>query len=124
MRVLLVEDDRDSALTLLALLRDDHHAAEAVHTFADALRAIVDFDPDAVLIDIGLPDGSGYELAREIRTRLGDARPYLVAVTGSNKGSDKALAHMLGFNEHLGKPYDPARLLTLLRDRKNALIDD
>lgn len=119
-RVLVVEDDRDSALTLVALLREESFDAKSVYTFQDAVNTIDKFEPDAVLIDIGLPDRSGYELARKIRQRFGDKRRYLVAVTAWNKSSDKILAQLAGFNEHVGKPYDPARLLALLRSAREA----
>ncbi len=120
--MLVVEDERDAVLSLLALLRDEGHDAKAVYKSADVWMLIGMFDPDVLLIDIGLPDRSGYELAQEIRKRFGDEKPYLIAVTAWNKGSDKVLAKIAGFNEHMGKPYDPNELLRLLAEYKTAAL--
>lgn len=116
MRVLVVEDERDAALTLLSLLRDEGHEARGVYKAGDVWDILFRFDPDALLIDIGLPDRSGYELAQELRKRFGEGRPYLVAVTAWNQSSDKLLAKISGFNDHFGKPYDPKELLRRLAD--------
>lgn len=119
----MVEDDRDAAATLLALLRDEGHAAETVHKAGDVWHTVPRFDPDVVLIDIGLPDRSGYEVAQKIRGRFGDDKPYLIAVTAWNKRSDKILAKLAGFNDHIGKPYDPNDLLRLLADFKSSGVN-
>ena len=120
LRVLVVEEDRDTVLSLLALLREEGHDAKAVYKSADVWMLIGMFDPDVLLIDIGLPDKSGYELAQEIRKRFGEEKPYLIAVTAWNKSSDKILAQIAGFNEHVGKPYDPNALLRLLAEYKTS----
>src|SRR5437868_4352647 len=119
LRVLVVEDDYDAASTLLALLSDEGHEAKGVYKASDVWHTVPRFDPDVVLIDIGLPDRSGYEVAQKIRRRFGDDRPYLIAVTAWTKGSDKILAKLAGFNEHVGKPYDPNKLLRLLANLKS-----
>ena len=118
LRVLVVEDDRDTVLSLLALLREENHEARAVYKVADVWDAMDGFDPDMLLVDIGLPDRSGYELAQEIRKRFGEKHPVLIAVTAWNKSSDKILAKIAGFDEHVGKPYDPSYLLGLLNELK------
>ena len=122
LRVLIVEDDRDTVLSLLALLRDEGYEAKAVYKSADVWTLIGLFDPDVLLIDIGLPDGSGYELAQEIRKRFGEENPFLIAVTAWNQGSDKILAKIAGFNEHVGKPYDPNELLRLVAEYKGLAL--
>jgi CheY-like chemotaxis protein len=115
LRVLVVDDDRDSVLTLMALLRDEGYDAKGAYTAKDALKSLQGFDPDAVLLDISLPDMSGWDVAREIRQICGDRRPLLVAVTGAYKMSaDRVLAQMAGFNEYVTKPYDPDQLLRLI----------
>jgi DNA-binding response OmpR family regulator len=114
LRVMIVDDDRDTVLTLSALLRSEGHETKGVGTAAELWRIVDDFDPDVVLLDIGLPDRSGYEVARKLRERFGAPRPKLIAVTGWNKGSDKILAEIAGFDHHVGKPYDPNLLLALV----------
>jgi DNA-binding response OmpR family regulator len=114
LRVLVVDDDRDSLTTLQVLMRDEGYDTRSATTAEQTWNAIRTFDPDVVLLDIGLPDRNGYDVAREIRSRFG-TRPTLIAVTGWNKASDKMLAELAGFDHHLGKPYEPQRLLDLLK---------
>ena len=79
-------------------------------------RCVVsDFDPDAVILDIHLPELSGWEVARAIRARHGLERPMLIGVSGEYKqGADRILSEILGFDHYLLKPYNPNDLLTLL----------
>jgi len=114
LRVLIVDDEKDTVLTLMALVRSDGHESRGAANAAEVWRCVDDFDPDVVLLDIGLPDRSGYEVARELRQRFGEERPKLIAVTGWNKGSDRILAQIAGFDHHVGKPYDPSALLALI----------
>ena len=115
LRVLVVDDDRDEVLTLVALLRDEGYEARGAYRGKDVLDLVRDFDPQAVLLDIGLPDLNGYEAARMVRNRYGSASPLLIAVTGWKKASDRLLAQLAGFDHHVAKPYDPQLLLSLLR---------
>jgi DNA-binding response OmpR family regulator len=116
-RVLIVEDDKDTALSLLMLLRSDGYEASAVGSAKAMWNSVGDFEPDVLLIDINLPDRNGYDLVRDLHRTYGNGapRPALIAVTGWNKGSDKILAELAGFDHHVGKPYDPDSLLALLR---------
>ena len=108
LRVLVVDNDRDTVLTLMALMRDEGHEVKGAYTGKDALGSLHSFDPDAVLLDISLPDLNGWDVAREIRRLSGDRRPLLIAVTGAyKKSADRVLAQMAGFNEYVTKPYDP-----------------
>jgi CheY-like chemotaxis protein len=115
LRVLVVDDDRDEVLTLVALLRDEGYDARGAHRGKDVLDLVRDFDPHAVLLDIGMPDLNGYEAARLVRGRYGSASPLLIAVTGWKKASDRLLAELAGFDHHVAKPYDPQLLLSLLK---------
>lgn len=115
LRVLVVDDDRDEVLTLVALLRDEGHEARGAYRGKEVLELVRDFDPQAVLLDIGMPDLNGYEAARQIRSRYGSASPLLIAVTGWKKASDRLLAQLAGFDHHVAKPYDPQLLLSLLK---------
>jgi PAS domain S-box-containing protein len=101
-RVLIVDDDVDSANTLAMLLKVAGHATEAVYAAHEALERVITFGPDAVLIDIGLPDMNGYELARRMRAQGGSVQ--LIAVTGYGHPDDFARSHAAGFDAHLVKP--------------------
>jgi CheY-like chemotaxis protein len=116
LRVLVVEDDADTVRSLMLLLRSEGHEAAGVGSAKAMWEAIHSWEPDAVLLDISLPDASGYQVARELRRRFGEEaeKPLLVAVTAWNKGSDKVLAQIAGFDYHLGKPYNPQQLLAIL----------
>ena len=113
-RVLLADDDRDSAATLGALLELEGYEVRAVHGGQEALDAAREFKPHVVLLDIGMPKVTGYEAARRLRQRYGDDCPVLVAVTAWKQASDKILASLAGFDHHVAKPYEPAELLRLL----------
>jgi CheY-like chemotaxis protein len=113
LRVLIADDDRDNVLMLMEVLRDEGHDTKGVYDGDAVLDAITLFRPDAVLLDIGMPQRTGYELARYLRKRFGDAIT-LIAVTGWSKHSDKILATLAGFDHHIAKPYDPQALVQLL----------
>jgi DNA-binding response OmpR family regulator len=120
LRVLIADDDRDSVLTLMMLLRHEGHEVRGVYTGNQAMAAIRGFDPDVVLLDIALPELSGWEVARNIRTRHGAERPMLIGISGEYKhGSDRILSEILGFDHYLVKPYAPADLLALLEPLRN-----
>ena len=120
LRVLIADDDRDSVLTLMMLLRDEGHEVRGVYTGRQAMDAMRGFDPDLVLLDIALPELSGWEVARNIRSRHGSQRPILIGISGEYKhGSDRVLSEILGFDHYLVKPYAPADLLALLKPLRN-----
>jgi CheY-like chemotaxis protein len=115
LRVLVADDDRDEVLTLVALLREEGHETHAAYGGRDVMRMVREFAPDVVLLDIGMPDRNGYDLARQITLRYADRRPRLIAVTAWTKPSDRMLSEMAGFDHHVPKPYDPRELLSLIR---------
>lgn len=114
LRILVVDDEKDAVLMLTTILRDEGHEVVGLYRGDEVMDVAREFHPDAVLLDIGMPDLSGYEVARKLRSRYGDERPFLVAVTGWTQASDKMLAHIVGFNHHLPKPCDPNALLEVL----------
>ena len=115
LRVLIVDDERDIVLTLSALLADEGYQVRGVYKGLDALDAMRDFDPHIVLIDLALPDMSGWEVARRIRASYGDERHKLISITGRYKqSSDRMLGQIAGFNYFMDKPCDPQALVTLL----------
>ena len=116
LRILIAEDDRDAATMLQMLLLEDGHEVHGVSSGRQVMGAVIDFDPDVVLLDINLPGRNGWEVARAIRERSGRQRPVLIGVSGEYKhGADRILAEVLGFDHYLIKPYPPADLARLLR---------
>jgi two-component system, sensor histidine kinase len=107
-RVLVVDDNVDAATSLAAFLQLDGHQAQAVHSGKAALEAITTFTPDVVLLDIGLPEMDGYEVAQRIRA--GGSCVRLIALTGYGQAEDIERTHSAGFDAHLVKPVDFAAL--------------
>ena len=115
LRILVADDERDTVSTLTLILQDEGHEVHAVHRGPEVLRAVLALDPDAVLLDIGLPELSGHEVARKIRECCGETRPMLIGISGRYKrGADKSLAHLNGMNHYLVKPFDPNAILAFL----------
>lgn len=115
LRIVLADDDRDATLSLSTLLKLEGYEVRHVYDGGATLEAVREFEPDLVLVDIGMPKLSGYDVARHVRERYGKQRPVLVALTGWKQASDKILATLAGFHHHVAKPYDPAALLALIR---------
>jgi CheY-like chemotaxis protein len=118
LRVVVADDERDAVLTLGLLLRSEGMEVRLVRTGQAALAAVADFHPDAVLLDIGMPDRSGYDVAQELSRRYGDECPVLIAVTGLGKPDDKEMAEISGFHHFVTKPYDAQALVRLLVNLK------
>jgi DNA-binding response OmpR family regulator len=115
LRIVVVDDERDTVLTLMTLLQDEGHAVEGVYRARDAARTVEGFDADVVLIDIALPDGSGYAVAEEIRRRSGPKRPLLIALTGIYKRPPHdQLSRIVGCDHFLTKPFEFDELLELI----------
>src|SRR5881394_4011514 len=114
-RILLADDDRDATLSLATLLKLEGYEVRHVYDGGATLEAVREFEPDIVLVDIGMPKISGYDVARRVCDRYGKQRPVLVALTGWKQASDKILATLAGFDHHVAKPYDPGKLLELVR---------
>jgi PAS domain S-box-containing protein len=113
-RVLLIDDRRDARVPLekmLRLLGQDVNAADSGRT---GLEAAAEFLPEIVLCDVGLPDMSGYELARTLRTLPGVAAAYIVAVTGYGQEEDRRRAIEAGCDYHVTKPVSKDQLERLL----------
>lgn len=119
LRVLVVEDEADTLRTLVELVRSEGHIVEGARSSKEFWRMFHRLGPAVCLIDIGLPDRSGYDIAQEMSRRYGKDRPKLIAVTAWTKASDRMLATMAGFDRHVAKPYDPAALLALVADLAN-----
>jgi len=113
-RVLLVDDNVDAATSLALLLRAMGHEAFVAHEGRAALVDLSRIRPDIALLDIAMPDMSGYDLARQIRSRFG-AAVRIVALSGFGLPEDRARAIEAGFDQHMVKPADLAFLKNLLR---------
>jgi two-component system CheB/CheR fusion protein len=114
MRILIADDDVDTVATLMLLLGDAGYEVRGVSCGPDVLQAVFSFAPDVVLMDIAMPQMSGYEVARRLRERYGSARPALVAVTALTRTLDRAAAQAAGFEHHIAKPPEPKLLLALI----------
>ena len=111
-RILVVDDEEDARETLAALLEADGHQTLAVGDGAAALKAVPTFEPEVVLLDLGLPDADGYEVARELREKHAEKNILLVAVTGYR--SDPARLKAAGFDSHLIKPASSRQIFELI----------
>jgi CheY-like chemotaxis protein len=113
-RVLIADDNEDAAESLAALLRMEGHEVTVVDNGLGALAAINTAPPEFALLDIGMPDLNGYEVAQQSRQGPFGTKVVLIAVTGWGQERDKTRALEAGFNYHFTKPIDPDTLLQLL----------
>jgi CheY-like chemotaxis protein len=109
--VLVVDDNHDAAESCALLLGMLGHEVRVAANCREALAAVETFAPAAVVLDIGLPDGDGYQLAEQLVALL-PRRPLLVALTGFGNTEERARA--AGFDHHFLKPVDPLVLAALL----------
>jgi len=114
-RLLLVDDNVDAVESLAILLKADGHDVRTAHDGASALAMVESFQPDLVVLDIGLPGMNGYEIAQRIRSRPELGAPTLVARTGYGQQEDRKRARAAGFDHHFIKPADVGALQRLLR---------
>jgi CheY-like chemotaxis protein len=120
LRILVVDDNEDAADTLAMLLEASGHEVLVEHSSGRALARAVEAAPQVCLLDIGLPDMDGAELARRLRAMPETAGALLVAVTGYGQESDRARTRDAGFDHHLVKPIDLDRLQAVLEERTYA----
>jgi PAS domain S-box-containing protein len=114
-RILVADDNVDSATVLATLLRLSGHDVHTVHDGAAALEASAAPGLDLAILDIGMPRLNGYDVARHIRAR-GNKKTVLVAVTGWGQEDDRRRARDAGFDHHLTKPVDPSALEKILAE--------
>lgn len=115
LRVLVVDDDRESAATLVALLRNDGHDVRAAYSGGSALMVANHFRPEAIFVAIRLADISGREVARQLRADGSHPAPLLIGLgSPGTRAADESLARAAGFAHYVAKPYDPLALLALL----------
>jgi CheY-like chemotaxis protein len=115
-RVLVVDDNRDAADTLAEILKLSGHEGFVGHSGQEALDLGARERPDAIILDIGMPDITGYEAARRVRLEPWGRDVFLLAMTGWGQADDKAKARAAGFNAHLTKPVDLDEVESMLAE--------
>lgn len=113
-RIVVADDNEDSAQSFAMLLSFSGHEVRIAHDGAAALDALRDFRPDVAFLDIGMPGLTGYEVAKAVRAEPWGQDVTLVAVTGWGQPDDKQRARTAGFDRHLVKPIDPDEVDQLL----------
>jgi CheY-like chemotaxis protein len=113
-RILIADDNRDAADSLSMLLELAGHEVRVAHQGRAALSLAQTFRPDVALLDIGMPDLSGYEVSQELRREPWGQWIQLIALTGWGQEKDRQQALEAGFNHHLTKPIDPDQLEALI----------
>jgi PAS domain S-box-containing protein len=120
LRVLVVDDNVDAALTLSMILDIEGYATRVAHSGPEALDVAAAFRPSVVFLDIGMPGMDGYETAAALRRLAAIETPCLVALTGWGAEHDRARSREAGFDHHLTKPVDLGTVQTLLADMNAA----
>jgi two-component system CheB/CheR fusion protein len=113
-RVLVVDDNVDSADSIAAILGTSGHEVEIAYSAQKALEMAVEYQPDIMLLDIGLPGMDGYEVAKHLRQTPELKEMRLIAITGYGQESDRQRSRAAGFDEHVVKPVDWRQLEELL----------
>ena len=103
-RILIVDDNRDSVLTLARVLELDGHKVHCLFDGLSVFDQVASFKPDVILLDIGLPGLDGYQVAERLRESFSRQELRLIAVTGYGGERDHALAKIAGFDDYLIKP--------------------
>jgi hypothetical protein len=112
---MIVDDNADAAATLAALLRAGGHDVTVREDAKSALDAARRDPPQVFILDIGLPDIDGYELARRLRADPGTQDALLIALTGYGQPHDRVLSRSAGFDHHFVKPAEPGELMAALK---------
>jgi CheY-like chemotaxis protein len=110
----VVDDNIDSADSIAMLLQMSGHDVRVAYSGQDALDMAAEYQPDIVLLDIGLPGMDGYEVARRVRAQPQLEKVKLIAVTGYGQEADRRQSQEAGFDYHLVKPVDAQKLGELL----------
>jgi len=119
-RLLVVDDNKDAANSLALLLKLQGHEVRVAYSGAAALDIAASYRPDMILLDIGMPEMDGYEVARRLRQWPGFENVVLTALTGWGQQEDRRRAAEAGFNHHLVKPPEPKMLEGVLAELRAA----
>jgi CheY-like chemotaxis protein len=115
-RVMIADDNLDHVVTTAMLLETEGYAVRALPSGITLLEQVAAFRPDVVILDIGMPVLTGYDVARALRKNSSSADALLIAMTSYNTQTDKFLSKLAGFDYHLAKPVDPTSLSAIIRD--------
>jgi CheY-like chemotaxis protein len=115
-RVLVVDDNVDAARSLAKLLSLKGHSCRTAFSGDDALSIAASFVPEAVVLDIGMPETDGYAVVRQLRAQPREPAPVLIAVTGWGQADDRRRSLESGFDHHLVKPVELDALHRLLTE--------
>jgi signal transduction histidine kinase/ActR/RegA family two-component response regulator len=118
-KILVVEDNPDAAAMMRDFLELSGHQVELAASGKDGIAAARQFHPEVVLCDLGLPGMNGYEVAEQLRRDPSTRAAKLIAVTGYGRDEDRRRSKEAGFDMHLTKPVDPAKLRALLREHSS-----
>jgi DNA-binding response OmpR family regulator len=118
-RILIADDNRDAADSLSMLLELAGHEVRVAHLGSAALSLAQAFRPDVAVLDIGMPDLSGYEVAQALRRESWGQGIQLIALTGWGQERDRQEALEAGFNHHLTKPIDPDQLEAFIAQHRS-----
>src|SRR6185369_10182003 len=121
-RILVVDDNIDSAESLAMLLEMSGNQTETAHDGLEAIEKTVQYRPDVVLLDIGLPTMNGYDTCRAIRGLAPGGDIFIVAMTGWGQEEDRRKSKDAGFDAHLVKPVEYGELINLLDTQKAAAV--
>lgn len=123
-RILVVDDNRDAADSLSMLLRLRGHDVHTTYDGRTAVTMAAQLRPEVVLLDIGLPELNGHEVAREIRAQPHGASVLLIALSGWGRETDRLDSRDAGFDHHLVKPMEFDVLEQLLASRENKTVGE
>jgi len=126
-RVLVVDDNQDTADSLALMLEALGHEARTAYDGARAIAVADEFRPDVILMDIGMPRFNGFQAAQRIRAQPWADRVVLIAITGWAREEDRECAKEAGFDAHLTKPVDLKllfRLLSVMNQPSSAMVDE
>lgn len=116
-RILIVDDNRDGAASLAMLLKVLGNETRTAHDGLQGVEVAESFRPDAIVLDIGLPQLNGYEVCRRIRAQQWGKQILIVAATGWGQEEDRRRSKEAGFDHHFVKPVDAAQFINLLIER-------
>lgn len=120
--ILIVDDNADAAEALAESLKIYGYEVYIAHDGSTAIEQARRLHPEVMILDIGMPTMSGYEVAQSIRATAGAHSPMLIAVTGYTQQSDRITAHQAGFEHYFAKPLDIRKLTAVLKDAGTASL--
>lgn len=120
LKILVIDDVRDIADSISSLLRSMGYETHAAYGGDEGLAEAAKFRPDVILLDIGMPGRDGHQVCREIRKQAWGRSVFVIAITGWGQESDRRLSREAGFDEHLVKPVDVAKLVDIIEHARGS----